>query len=63
MNVRHSSTDQYLVPLDVYIADHRKALADLEWDDPDHHSVEALQRCIDHALKLLQNGDRYYPLF
>ena len=52
-----------VIPIDRYIADNRKALADLQWNDPDDASIPQIEGCIAHALRMLEAGESHYVLF
>ena len=56
-------TDVILIPLKQYLVDHQKALSDAEWQDASLAIRERLQKCIDHAHELLNDGKVYLPNF
>lgn len=50
-------------PVDVYLADARRALADAEWEDSPETTRQSLQRCIDYACDMIENGQSLIPRF
>jgi hypothetical protein len=50
-------------PVDLYLADARRALSDAQWDDAADHRVQSLQMCIDYACDMLENGQSLIPRF
>ena len=49
--------------LDVYLADARRALADAEWEEAPECTRQSLQRCIDYACDMIENGQSLIPRF
>ena len=50
-------------PVDLYLADARRALSDAQWDDAADARVQSLQMCIDYACDMLENGQSLIPRF
>lgn len=50
-------------PVDTYLADARNALADAEWNDDSPDRIRSLQKCIDYACDMLENGQSLIPRF
>lgn len=56
------TTSELLVPLRAYIADLQEQLSNCEWVGDDA-MVQYLQKCMDYAKELQDNGDVYLPTF
>jgi hypothetical protein len=50
-------------PVDLYLSDARRALADAQWADDPEDKQQSLQMCIDYACDMLESGQSLIPRF